>query len=181
MRRPAPPQQTNSELHPVGEGLQTFTFPERHFIMRNLFVMAALVLGTLLMSGCLNSEYHEESGLLFISRSTLFEPSATVVLMKATGEPVPFAAGGSGFEQVTSLGAPIGAAAVRRPNRTGVSVSGTSGAAAGALGVGIGIGEGGDGGNGGGGGDGGAGGAGGHPHGGPPGLDPEGPPGHQDD
>ena len=125
-------------------------FPKGIFDMRNLFVMAALVLGTVFMSGCLNSEYHAESGLLFVSRSTLFEPSATVVLMKATGEPVPFAAGGSGFEQLTALGAPIGAAAVRRPNRTNtnVSVDGTSNAEAG----------GGDGGNGGGGGDGGAGG-----------------------
>ena len=165
-------QQANSELHPVGGGLQTFTFTKGILIMRNLFVMAALVLGTLLMSGCLNSEYHEESGLLFVSRSTLFEPSATVVLMKATGEPVPFAAGGSGFEQLTALGAPIGAAAVRRPNRTNtnVSVDGTSNAEAG----------GGDGGDGGDGGSGGAGG--GPPDNRPPGNRPPGnrPPGHDD-
>lgn len=112
-----------------------------------------------MLGGCLNTDMHAESGLLFVRSSSLFEPSATVVLLN--GEPIPFAAGATGFEQITGLGAPIGAAAVRRPNRTRVSsVGGNSSAdsssdsAAGALGVGIGIGEGGDGGSGGDGGNG---------------------------
>lgn len=147
--------------------------------MNKSFLLPASAL--LVLGGCLNTDQREN--LLFVRSSSLFEPSATVVLFE--GKPIAVFAGATGFQQIAAPGGEIGAMAVRRPDNTNVSVAGVASSDASASadasakaksssdaqgnGGAGGNGNGGAGGNGGGGGGGGAGGAGGHT----PGTDPQ--------
>lgn len=186
--------------------------------MRNLFIMAASVLGICVFSGCtgvqsVGSLAIPESGFAVydIRGEHGLSPSWSAgVIVNAAGEAVIVAPGTEGglFGRLIGSGTSLGSAylfghSIRPDTYTDSSstvvVSGSGASANAKAGANAtnapktrivnnnnaNGGDGGNGGRGGGGGDGGAGGSGGaggeHPHGGPPGLHPDGPPGRRGD
>lgn len=71
-----------------------------------------------LLCGCVNSV--TKDGITFVRSSSIFEPGATVVLKDR--EVISVIGGPSGASQLAGPAGEVGAAVVRRPNRTNVTV-----------------------------------------------------------
>jgi hypothetical protein len=95
--------------------------------MRPRLLLGLLILALLsLMAGCVNS-YTTKEGVTFVSRSTIFEPSATVLLFE--GQPIGYVGGPPGMAQVAGAAGQAAGGALVRPARTTVTSSASGGAA----------------------------------------------------